>query len=143
MKEYLLEKYCPEYFDVLTTIESFSEEELNMINKDYIPDDIEDLNNHIKIEILWDVLYNKLFEYFYEDTVSVDDFVDELYEDLQGYEIIDYCRKDTYFLYIDDLISFIEDVTKVPIKIKNHFTKADLSLYLNNDEYSYFKFIIK
>jgi hypothetical protein len=138
VKEYLLEKYCPEYYEFLSTIESFSEEELNMINLDTLPDDIEDLNDHIKNEILWDILY-RLFNYFYGDTFLLDEFEDEVYEDYKNHEIIECYRTNTYYLYMNSLINFLEDVTKVPVK---NCSKADLSLYLN-DEGSYFKWIIK
>jgi hypothetical protein len=139
MKEYLLEKYCPEYFDVLSTIEMLSEEELNMVNPDTLPDNVEDLDNHIKNEILWDT-FDRLFRYFYGDILLLDEFEDEIYEDYQNHGIIECYRTNTYRLYIDNLISFLEDVTKVPVK--NHPSKADLSLYLN-DEGSNFKWIIK
>jgi hypothetical protein len=138
MSDYLLEKYCPEYFDVLSVIEMFSEEELNMINPDTLPDYVEDLGKHIKDEILWDMFY-RLFNYFYGDTLLLDEFEDKIYEDYQNHEIIECYRTNIYYLYMDSFISFIEDVTKVPVKNRS---KADLSLYLN-DEGSYFKWIIK
>lgn len=144
-KQYAINYYCRDYEDIVSTINGFSDEELDLVIND-LPDDYEQLQNAICIEIeagiiqiLCDNLIKDLSdENFYE--CFEPDIIDNLTGEGISYESYGYYVNLDY--YTDWFISIFNDSDhKNDFEVNSELNKYELVNSLNQ-EFTNIKFYI-
>lgn len=144
-KKYAIDYYCQDYEDIISTINGFSDEELDLIIND-LPYDYEQLQNAIKeqieariIQILCDNLIKDLSDKnFYECFEG--DIIDYLEGEGISYESYGYYVNLDY--YIDWFTSLINDSKhKNDFEVNSELNKYELINNLNQ-EFTNIKFYI-
>ena len=144
-KKYIIDHYCQDYEDIISTINGFSDEELEMV-ADNLPENYEYLEYAIKeqveariIQILCDNLIKDLSdENFYECFES--DIIDYLTGEGLSYESYGYYVNLDY--YTDWFISIFNDSDhKNDFEVNSELNKYELVNNLNQ-EFTNIKFYI-
>ena len=144
-KKYAIDYYCQDYEDIISTINGFSDEELDLVIND-LPYDYEQLQNAIKeqieariIQILCDNLIKDLSDKnFYECFEG--DIIDYLEGEGISYESYGYYVNLDY--YIDWFTSLINDSKhKNDFEVNSELNKYELVNNLNQ-EFTNIKFYI-
>ena len=144
-KKYAIDHYCQDYEDIISTINGFSDEELDLVIND-LPDNYEQLQNAISlqieagiIQILCDNLIKDLSdENFYECFEG--DIIDYLEGEGISYESYGYYVNLDY--YIDWFTSLINDSEhKNDFEVNSELNKYELVNSLNQ-EFTNIKFYI-
>ena len=144
-KKYAIDYYCQDYEDIISTINGFSDEELDLVIND-LPYDYEQLQNAIKeqieariIQILCDNLIKDLSDKnFYECFEG--DIIDYLEGEGISYESYGYYINLDY--YIDWFTSLINDSKhKNDFEVNSELNKYELVNNLNQ-EFTNIKFYI-
>ena len=144
-KKYAIDYYCQDYEDIISTINGFTDEELDMV-ADNLPDDYEQLQNAISIQIevriiqmLCDNLIKDLSDKnFYECFES--DIIDYLIGEGISYETYGYYVNLDY--YTDWFISIFNNSDyKNDFEVNSELNKYELINSLNQ-EFTNIKFYI-
>lgn len=144
-KKYAIDHYCQDYEDIISTINGFTDEELDLVIND-LPDDYEQLQNAIKeqveariIQILCDNLIKDLSdENFYE--CFEEDIIDYLTGEGLSYESYGYYINLDY--YTDWFISILNDSDHIyDFEVNSELNKYELVNSLNQ-EFTNIKFYI-
>ena len=144
-KKYVIDHYCQDYEDIISTINGFSDEELGLVINN-LPDNFEQLQNAISlqieagiIQILCDNLIKDLSdENFYECFEG--DIIDYLEGEGISYESYGYYVNLDY--YIDWFTSLINDSDrKNDFEVNSELNKYELVNSLNQ-EFTNIKFYI-
>lgn len=144
-KKYVIDHYCQDYEDIISTINGFSDEELGMVI-DNLPDDFEQLQNAISVEVeagIIQVLCDNLIkdlsdENFYECFEG--DIIDNIEGGGLSYESYGYRINLDY--YIDWFTSIINDYEhKNDFEVNSELNKYELINSLNQ-EFTNIKFYI-
>ena len=144
-KKYVIDRYCGDYEDIISTINGFSDEELDLVIND-LPCDYESLQDAIKeqieariIQILCDNLIKDLSDKnFYE--CFEPDIIDYLTGEGLSYETYGYYVNLDY--YADWFISIANDSEyKNDFEINSELNKYELINNLNQ-EFTNIKFYI-
>lgn len=144
-KKYAIDHYCQDYYDIISTINRFSDEELDLVIND-LPDDYEQLQNAISIQIetsiiqkLCDNLIKDLSDKnFYE--CFEEDIIDNITGEGLSYESSGYYINLYYYTdWFDSLIYNSE--YKDEFEVNSELNKYELVNSLNQ-EFTNIKFYI-
>lgn len=144
-KKYVIDHYCQDYEDIISTINGFSDEELDLVIND-LPDDYEQLQNAISIQIEATII-QKLCDNLIKDLSDknfYECFEEDIIDNIEGgglsYESSGYYINLYYYTdWFDSLIYNSEH--KNDFEVNSELNKYELVNSLNQ-EFTNIKFYI-
>lgn len=123
-KKELLQSYLPEYEDIESTIDQFSDYEINLVRNN-LPDDIGDLESSIKMEVQWEIITDLCSPF-------MDDWED-FFSKYEG-EIMDICYNDCSFIHYNSYNNAYEISKDTIIDLcKDLIAEAEEEYTINED----------